>query len=108
MVSYEWGLGPLDVRLSEDGLTNVVYGVHWSLSAIDGDYTASSYGSVGVPPPETADFTPYDQLTKEQVEGWVVAALGQEQVDVMKANLAKQIDLQKNPVEASLQPPWSN
>jgi len=104
-IAYSWSFPVLDVKLMEDGLTNVVYMVNWVYAAADGGYNANMYGSVAVPAP-TGAFTPYDQLTPQQVQGWVVEALGQEQVDAMTANLARQIDLQKNPVDAALPPPW--
>lgn len=106
MVTYTWVLGPLDVKLAEDGHTNVVYNVNWRLVGTDGDYRANVYGSCNVPAP-TDSFTPYDQLTEAQVQGWVVAALGDEQVAQYEANIAGQIELQKNPVDATLPPPWA-
>lgn len=105
-VTYVWQLGPLDVKLAEDGMTNVVYNVNWRLVGTDGDYSASVYGSVGVPAP-TGEFTPYDQLTEEQVQGWVVEALGVDQVVAYEANIAGQIEAQKNPTDASLPAPWA-
>ena len=108
MVNYVWALGPLDVKLAEDGLTNVVYNVNWRLIGTDGDYSASVYGSCGVPAPTPDAFTPYDQLTEAQVQSWVEEALGAEQVAAYKDSIAGQIERQKNPVDASLQPPWQN
>jgi len=107
-VTYVWHFGPLDVKLAEDGLTNVVYNVNWRLIGTDGVYSASVYGSVGVPAPASGAFTPYDQLTETQVRLWVFEALGIEQVTAYEASIAGQIEAQKNPTDASLQPPWSN
>jgi hypothetical protein len=107
-VTYTWFFNPLDVKLSEDGLTNVVYNVNWRLIGTDGTYLANVYGSVGVPAPSPAAFTPYDQLTESMVQGWVVDALGTEQVTAYEQGIAAQIALQQNPVDASLSPPWSN
>lgn len=107
-VTYTWIFNPLDVRLSEDGMTNVVYNVNWRLIGTDGTYTSSVYGSCGVPAPSPAAFTPYDQLTEPMVQGWVVDALGTEQVAQYETSIAAQIALQQNPVDASLSPPWSN
>lgn len=106
-ISYAWEFNPLDVRLSENGLTNVVYSVNWRLTGTDGDYTATVYGAVTVPAPDPANFTPYDQLSEAQVQGWVTGILGAEQVAVYESSVAEQIAVQKNPVEASLPPPWS-
>lgn len=107
-VTYTWTFGPLDVKLSEDGLTNVVYNVNWRLTGGDGTYQAGVYGSVGVPAPSAAAFTPYSQLTESMVQGWVKDALGIEQVAAYERSIADQIALKHNPVDASLSPPWSN
>ncbi len=107
-IEYTWVFNPLNVKLSEDGMTNVVYNVNWRMNAADGEYTATLYGSIGVPAPSPAAFTPYEDLTEAMVQEWVIEALGPEQVNNLQANLANQIELKKNPVEASLQPPWSN
>ena len=106
-LQYIWALGPLNVKLSEDGLTNVVYNINWRLIGTDGMFSSDVYGSCGVPAPAPDAFTPYDQLTEAQVQSWVEKALGDEQVASYKDGIAKQIELQKNPVEASLQPPWN-
>lgn len=106
-VTYVWDLAPLDVRLAEDGMTNVVYNVNWRLIGTDGDYSASVYGSVGVAAPSPDAFTPYEDLTEEQVQLWVTEGLGEEQIDAYKVGIANQIERQKNPIDASLQPPWS-
>lgn len=107
-VTYRWEFTPLDVRLAEDGMTNVVYNVNWRLLGTDGDYSANVYGSIGVPTPAPDAFTPYDQLTEETVQGWVEDALGEATLASYKLGIAAQIDAQKNPVAASLPPPWSN
>ena len=107
-VTYTWQIGPLNVKLAEDGLTHVVHGVNWRLICADENHSADVYGSTNLSTPTTADFTPYDQLTETQVQQWVVDALGFERVECMKINLANQIELQKNPVDVSLQPPWSS
>ena len=47
----------------------VVMTVHWTADKTDGDYTASAYGSIGLPAKDPSDptFIPYDQLTEAQV-----------------------------------------
>lgn len=108
MVSFEWKIGPMNVKLSEDGLSNVVYSVNWDLTGTDGAYSAHAYGVTNVPAPTSDSFTPYDQLTEAQVLGWVFEALGTEQKAAYEQSIAGQIERMKNPVDASLQPPWSN
>ena len=51
---------------------------HWNASKTDGDYTASAYGSLGLPAKDPSDptFVPYDQITEAQVIKWVKKAMG--------------------------------
>lgn len=108
MVNYTWEFNSLVVKLVEASLTDVVYCVHWRLIGTDGEYSTNIYGSCSVAPPTPDSFIPYDQLTKEQVQGWVETTLGADQIAAFKDSMATQIELQKNPVEATLAPPWQN
>ena len=105
-MNYTWGFPVLGVVYNEDNMQNVIQTVNWTLTATDGDYTASCYGSVGLPAPSPASFTPYDQVTEAQVQEWTEEALGAEQVASMKSGLAGQIEAQKNPTGGNLPPPW--
>jgi len=106
MITYTWKLNPLAVKLTDDGLTNVVYRVNWVLAGDEDSYHNQIYGDVNVPAPDGV-FTPYNDLTEAQVQSWVEAALGEEQVAAYKAAIAQQIELQKNPIDAVLPSPWS-
>jgi hypothetical protein len=91
-----WTIAQLD-RQTSDGL---VITAHWRVDAIDGNYSAGSYGTVGF---ERGDsFTAYDSLTESQVIAWVKEKLD---VEAIEANLAAQIELQKNPTTA-VGVPW--
>jgi hypothetical protein len=91
-MDYQWNVVQMD-RLTSDGF---VVTVHYTVSAVDGDYTASTYGTVGYT--EEGAFTPYSQLTEAVVVGWVKDSLGQSTVE---DSLAAQIDALKNPVSES-------
>jgi hypothetical protein len=90
-----------------DGETDVVFTCHWVLSATDGTYAGSVYGSVGVTIDPDAPFTPYADLTEAQVIGWVQTAMGAEQVASYEANVAAQIADQINPPVVTPPLPWS-
>ena len=92
-MEFNWDVVQMD-RLTSDGF---VVTVHYTVSAVDGEFTASTYGTVGYTQ-EEGNFTPYDQLTKEQVVGWVQNSLGK---DTVEESLAAQIEAQKNPVQVS-------
>lgn len=91
-MEFTWSVVQMD-RLTSDGF---VVTVHYTVNAVDGDYTASTYGTVGYT--EEGAFTPYSQLTEAVVVGWVQTSLGK---DTVEAALAAQIDAQKNPVSES-------
>jgi len=80
---------------------------HWTASKTDGDYTASAYGSIGLPAKDPSDptFVAYEDITEAQAIAWVEDAMGEEQVAALEANLDGQIEAQKNPVTAS-GTPW--
>jgi len=72
---------------------------HWTVSSVDGDYTASAYGTAGfTPDPDAAGFIPYADLTEADVLAWVWGSVDK---DEMEANLAKQIEDQKAPATQS-------
>jgi hypothetical protein len=104
----DWSIGALDCKVSEDNLSDVVFNVHWRCSAteVDGDktYSASVYSTCSVPGPGTP-FTPYADLTQDQVLGWIWA----NGVDksATEAAVQQQIYLQKNPVTITPPLPWA-
>jgi hypothetical protein len=82
--------------------------VHWTATKTDGDYTASAYGSIGLPAKDPSDptFVAYEDITEAQAIEWTLAAMGEEQVAALEANLDGQIEAQKHPTQAS-GTPWS-
>ena len=93
MINYNWNVVQMDRQVADGFVTTV----HYNVSAVDGEFTASTYGTVGFTK-EEMDYVPFEQLTQEQVIGWVQDSLGQ---DTVEANLATQIEAQKNPVSES-------
>ena len=86
-----WTISQLD-RKTADGFVTTA---HWRCDAVDGDFSASSYGTCGFDGELT---TPYESLTKEQVLEWVWQTVDK---DATEASLASQIEAQKNPVSAT-------
>jgi hypothetical protein len=104
----DWSISALDCRVQEDGLSDVVFNVHWRCSAteVDGDktYSASVYSTCSVPGPGTP-FTPYADLTQDQVLGWIWAN-GVDKA-ATEAAVQQQIELQKHPVVVTPPVPWA-
>lgn len=109
MITYTWDFPSLEVNLVAGQLNKVVTTVHWTLTAVDGEHSAYVYGSLGVPEPTPEEFVEYENLTRDQVESWVVATMEQEEegrVQSLKDNLAAQIETLKAPKTATLNAPW--
>ena len=83
-------------QLERDIATGFVNVVHYNVTKTDGDFSASTYGTIGFEVGTPA--TPFASLTEAQVIAWVKDKLGEE---VVEAALAAQIEAQKNPVQAS-------
>lgn len=100
MTTFNWQIVQMD-RLTSDGFVVVV---HYNVSAVDGDYQASTYGTTSYTQTPGETYIPYADLTEAIVVGWVQEALGK---DTVEASLQGQIDALKNPVQESGLP-WTN
>ena len=105
MINYTWAIGPFDCILNEDNMQKVVTTIHWRYkgSTLDGT-SAEIYGAQSVGAPDPENFTPFLELSPEQVEQWLEDAMD---MDAMKASIDSQINLIKNPVTATLPAPWN-
>jgi hypothetical protein len=81
-------------RLTADGFITTA---HWTVNAVDGDYTASSYGTCGFAAATPA--IPYASVTEQEVLDWCFASFVDK--DAIEASLAANIALQKAPVTAT-------
>jgi len=100
-----WNISQLNCYPEQDGLTDVVCTVHWQCTGVDGIYVASAYSTVGVTLDPTAPYTPYEDLTQEQVLEWVWAS-GVDK-EATELSVAQQIETQKNPPIVTLPLPWA-
>ncbi len=104
--TYTWKINQLDAKIHEDDLNNVIYNIHWSLIAqndADEPIVVSNIGTLNVTYNPDNPFIEYDNLTKEDVVGWLESGLN---VESLKQNLDNQIELIKNPVDEYLHPDW--
>jgi hypothetical protein len=109
-VSYFWTINPLEAYPTASGETDVVFVAHWQFHATetvnDVVYNAQSIGTQSLTYTSGSSFTPFEELTLEQVQGWVTTAMGPEQVASLEAGLAQNIANQINPPVVTLQSPW--
>lgn len=100
-----WNISALNCYPQEDGKTDVVFCVHWQCNGTDGDYSASVYSTCSVTLNPEDPFTPYADLTQEQVLGWIWAS-GVDK-DATEAAVEQQIEMQKNPPVVTPPLPWA-
>ena len=102
MTTYNWNCKTVDVHPQEEGETNVVYNVHWIVTGVDGDYSATNIGTQIVSLSEGGSFIPFEDLTNEIVVGWTKEAMGEEQVASIEASIAGQIEALINPTSVTM------
>jgi len=103
MITLSWIIERLLVKPTEGTLTDVVITADWRCNGTDGTYSGTCYGSASFAPP-TENFTPYEDLTQDQVLGWCFAN-GVDQ-SAIEANVAQQIENQINPPIIAPPLPW--
>lgn len=107
MSDATWDIAQLERKLP-DGETcpdGAVYTAHYTVSLEQDGETAGAYGSVGFGDPSPENFTPFNELTKEEVLNWVFEALGVDQVVSIQESLYQQIQQKVNPTTAT-GTPW--
>jgi len=104
MITISWIIERLLVKPTEGTLTDVVITADWRCTGTDGKYSGTCYGSASFAPP-TGSFTPYPDLTQDQVLGWCYAN-GVDKVAI-EANVTQQINDQINPPVVVLPLPWA-
>jgi len=98
-INYAWDVSTVDTYPTKDSNADVVYNVHWRLTATDdtnkdseGNYwTANMYGSQTLDTDSISSFVAFGSLDAAKVQGWVEAALTADTVTAMKAGLDAQI-----------------
>jgi hypothetical protein len=103
MITLSWIIERLLVKPTEGTLTDVVITADWRCNGSQDQYSGTCYGSASFAPP-TDSFTPYPDLTQDQVLGWCYAN-GVDQAAI-EANVSAQIADQINPPVIAPPLPW--
>lgn len=103
-MTYTWNNKTVDTYPSLDGKTDVIFNVHWRLTGEDENgNTGSAYGTISLDTSDLSNFTSFDSITEAQVNGWVEAAMGAEEVQAKKDAIDSQIAEQLNPTVVTKQ-----
>ena len=93
-INYTWNVSTVDVK-EIDGNADTVFNVHWRLTGTDdanndadgNPQAASVYGTQSLDTSDLSDFTAFADLTVSDVQGWVEAAMGADEVQAKKDGL---------------------
>jgi hypothetical protein len=105
--TYTWVIPELECYPQKDGFSDVVFMIHWKRELTDDVHTVDVYGTQAVALDPEAPFTPFDQITKAQVEGWLEGAMGAEKIAEINDILDEQIQHRKNPPIVRPALPWA-
>lgn len=102
--TYAWDCKTVDCYPNKDSKSDVVYNVHWRLTATSDQndpegnpYAASVYGTQVVSTDDLSNFKPFADLTNAIVTGWVETVMGADEVASMKSGLDANITEQITP-----------
>jgi hypothetical protein len=102
--TYIWNITNMTCLPNVDGYTDVVVQVTWKCVGTNGTYTAEQY-DINVFTFDSANFTPYSELTQDQVLSWVWTTVDKTTIELV---VAAQLNNLANPPVINLPLPWSS
>ena len=98
-ISYTWDVSVCDTYPSKSGKSNEGPNVPWRLTGSDSSnkdsegnpQAATVYGSQSVSTDDLSSFINWSDLKTSDVQGWVEAGLGADEVTALKASIDAQI-----------------
>lgn len=106
-VQYFWSIDEIKAYPAYAGNSNVICTVIWKLVGTHGNYNTQIQGSIDLPTEYLDPFTPYDQLTEEQVLKWVKDTMGPDQVTQYENGALVNLERIVNPPVVTLPLPWT-
>jgi len=102
-MNFIWKIEQLFVKNTEGSFSDVVVTANWNCLGSNGTYSATNAGCTEFAAP-SGSFTPYPDLTQDQVLGWCYAN-GVDKTAI-EANVTAQINDQINPPVIAPPLPW--
>lgn len=114
--TYQWTFSPLETKLQDNGLTDVIKTVHWQFTGTYGANTSITSRLIGLETlaePSAEKFIEFNNITHENVRTWVLNSMvdgtgmtieekEQEMKDTVDVNIQHQI----NPPIVKREAPW--
>ncbi len=108
--TFTWSVLPNGLRVKEvNGNPDTVINVDFKITATDGTHTVEMSNSAELKPVAGAPFTPFAQLTEQQVMDWVKAAMPADRVYRFEQMLNQRLALKANPpvMPVAKPAPWN-
>jgi hypothetical protein len=109
MNTYTWNIVELFCIPSLDNLSNVVSGIHYTITGEDDStppIASTIYGLQDILYNPDESFVPYENLTRDQVITWLNEAIGSDGILMIQNNIDSQIYDIKNPPTITPPLPW--
>jgi hypothetical protein len=102
MITYKWNFFSFDCKVNDNGLQNVVKTINWIFTGTNenGIY-AEIFGVQNLSDPNPEDFTPYSEISKEQVIQWIESV---NDLESLKSEINEIINEKINPIYIKLPP----
>lgn len=108
-IGYTWDVNTMEAYPTKSSKSNVVHTVHWRLTGTDdtnkdsdgNNQSATVYGTVSLDTSDLSSFINWSDLKASDVQGWVEAALGADEVTSLKANIDASIALKVTPTSVT-------
>lgn len=111
MIEYKFEIDKVECTISQDGLNNIIYLVHYRyIGTNENNISADNYGAIILPPPSIENFLSFEEITTEMVIGWLngLFSIKNEneelsQLETMQLSIANKIELKDKPKTLTLQ-----
>jgi hypothetical protein len=90
--TYTWVISSLDCLPKQDGNSDVVVTANWQVYATDGTYISNVFGQESFELQQGGSFTPYADLTEQQIVGWIQQKMGVDKVTKLQETLDQKIN----------------
>ena len=98
-IGYTWDVSTVDTYPTKSSKSDVIYNVHWKLTATDNsnqdedgvNISETVYSTQLLDTSDLSSFKAFADVTVSDVQGWVETAIGADEVTEIKAGLDAQI-----------------
>ena len=106
-ITYKWIIPSMEAYVEKDGESNVIFSVNWTYIGEEDVYSGLLNGVSDFTYVAGDPFVPYEdtEAFEDVVIGWLESSLD---IPTMQADIAAQIELEKNPVTEELYFTWGD